>query len=107
MVQSWGPVDRLRTIAEVTRYLSDTEMADRSLRRANLIRDDVHKAIEGTPAANSGVELDAITRNHPNLQMKAVEWVRSGEVKNFREAKRILDHMLQKAVEDIRSGSCL
>lgn len=72
---------------------------NRSIRRAEKIAPDVQDAIKDMPAADVGVELDAIADLNSWDQGVAVELVKSGEAKNFREAKAFLmpDHEARKA----------
>ncbi len=56
-------------------------------RRGEKIAPDVQDAIKDTPAADIGVELDAIADLDPKDQPRAVARVNSGASKNFREAR--------------------
>ena len=59
----------------------------KSRRRAEKIAPKVKDAIKAMPAADKGVELDAIASLEPEEQAQAVERVESGASKDFREAK--------------------
>ena len=70
-----------------------------AIRRAEKITPDAQEAIKDMPAADVGVELDAIADLNSWDQGIAVGLVKSGEAKNFREAKAFLmpDHEARKA----------
>ncbi len=53
--------------------------------RGEKIVEDVQKDIEGTPIADSGVQLDALAAADPEDQREAVKAVNLGEVKDVRE----------------------
>lgn len=59
----------------------------RSLHRASAIVPEVQEAIADMKAADTGSELDAIASLEPDEQRQAVERVKSGADKNFREAR--------------------
>jgi len=61
-----------------------------SRKRGEKIIPEVKEAIKGTPAANKGVELDAIADMKSEEQKEAVEQVQSGEAKDYREAKEAI-----------------
>ncbi len=58
-----------------------------SRRRAEKITHEVKDAIKDMPAADKGVELDALASLEPGEQTQAVERVKSGASKDFRAAK--------------------
>ena len=60
---------------------------ERDKRRGDNIAPEVMEAIKDMPAADIGVELDALAGLSHWDQSIAVECVKRGEVKNFREAK--------------------
>ena len=59
----------------------------RDKRRGEKIIPEVKDAIKDMPAADSGVELDAIASLEPDEQKQAVKRVKSGASKNFRGAR--------------------
>ncbi len=60
---------------------------ERDKRRGKKITPETMKAIKDTPAADKGVELDGLASLKPEEQAQAVERVKSGASKDFREAK--------------------
>ena len=62
----------------------------RDKRRGEKIAAEVKDAINNTPTAESGAELDAIADLTPAQQIQAVKMVKSGKVINYRYAKKDL-----------------
>lgn len=59
-------------------------------RRAEALPDDIRDDIRDTPAADKGVELDALARMQPAEQREAVDLYKSGKAGSIREAGRII-----------------
>lgn len=64
----------------------DKSTIRKSRKRAENIAPDVQASIKGTPAADSGVELDALAKATPKQQRKAVKKVKAGKAKTVRAA---------------------
>ena len=62
----------------------------RDKRRGEKITPEVKDAIKDMPAADKGVELDALASLEPDEQAQAVERVKSGASTDFREAKNFI-----------------
>lgn len=64
----------------------DKSTIRKSRRRAKKIAPDVQESIKDMPAADKGVELDALADLEPEEQRQAVERVQSGASDSFRDA---------------------
>ena len=64
---------------------------NKSIARAEKIPADVKQAIANTPAADKGVELDALASMQPDDQREAVKMVEAGSASDFRDAKQFID----------------
>ena len=69
--------------------------------RGEKIAGDVMDAIRSTPAANKGVELDALAGMSHDEQHQAVERVESGASENFREARDFIQGDEADRAQDI------
>lgn len=66
----------------------DKRTVNMALKRAKNIAPDVFESIKEMPAANKGVELDALAGMKHEHQREAVTMVKHGDAKDFRQAKK-------------------
>jgi hypothetical protein len=72
--------------------------------RGEKIAPDVKKEIEGTPVADSGVQLDALAKATPDQQREAVKAVSLGNAKDVREVLGPDPDHVQKQYEAVKNA---
>lgn len=98
----FGHTDSAESFVEDAASKLDSSERDirRAVHRAEHIAPEVKDAIRDTPIADTGVELDALAKMPEAEQAKAVEMVKSGEVKTVREAAAVLDTVARSHMAD-------
>ncbi len=91
--KSSGQNVHLKSYADETadKLSVDPKTVRRAVKRGRDIPDDIKQAITGTPAADKGVELDALASMKPDDQREAVRMVEAGSATDFRDAKQFID----------------
>ena len=74
--------------ATAEKFGRSKQSINQSIRRATHIDPSVMETVKAMPAANKGVELDALASINRTYQREAVNMVERGDAKDFRQAKK-------------------